>query len=188
MSILVGRKAPLFTAPAVVDGHRIVSDFQLESLIGTQTVFLFFYPKDCAGVCPKELLGFQKHLAEFEAQNCAVVACSTDSELTHKAWLATEPGAGGIKGVTYPLVSDFTKTISAQYGILAGEYDYNEDGHLVSHGPMMPYRGLFLIDLQGVVQHQVINFFPLVRSVQDALRMVDTLHRFQKNGEICEVD
>ncbi len=188
MSVLVGRKAPLFTAPAVLDGQRIVSDFKLESLIGTKTIVLYFYPKDFSGICPKELLAFQEQLPEFEKRNCAVLACSTDSDVCHKAWLNTPVSAGGIQGVTYPLISDFTKTITAQYGVLAGEYDYNEEGQLVSEGPMMAYRGLFIIDKNGVVQHQVVNFFTLVRSVKDALRMVDALHLFQEKGEVCEVE
>ena len=188
MSVLVGRKAPLFTAPAVLDGHRIVSDFKLESLIGTKTIVLYFYPKDFSGICPKELLAFQQQLPEFEKRNCAVLACSTDSDVSHKAWLNTPVSQGGIQGVTYPLISDFTKTITAQYGVLAGEYDYNEAGQLICEGPMMPYRGLFIIDKNGVVQHQVVNFFTLVRSVKDALRMVDTLHLFQEKGEVCEVE
>ena len=188
MSVLVGRKAPLFTAPAVLDGHRIVSDFKLESLIGTQTIVLYFYPKDFSGICPKELLAFQQQLPEFEKRNSAVLACSTDSDVSHKAWLNTPVSQGGIQGVTYPVISDFTKTITAQYGVLAGEYDYNEAGQLICEGPMMPYRGLFIIDKNGVVQHQVVNFFTLVRSVKDTLRMVDTLHRFQDQGEVCEVE
>ncbi|NBY30518.1 MAG: peroxiredoxin [Sphingobacteriia bacterium] len=187
MSVLVGRKAPLFNAPAVVDGNRIVPDFQLESLIGSQTIVLYFYPKDFSGICPKELLAFQQQLPEFEKRNCAVLACSTDSDVSHKAWLNTPVADGGIQGVTYPLISDFTKTITAQYGSWR-RIRLQRSGHLICDGPMIPYRGLFIIDKNGLVQHQVVNFFTLVRSVKDALRMVDTLHRFQEQGEVCEVE
>jgi peroxiredoxin (alkyl hydroperoxide reductase subunit C) len=91
---------------------------------------------------------------------------------------------GGIKGITYPIVADTTKLISDSYGVLAGEYAYDEDG-LVATGPMIAYRGLFLIDKEGVVQHQVVNNFPLGRSVDEALRMIDALQFFEENGEVC---
>ena len=115
----------------------------------------------------------------------AVVACSVDSEFSHWAWLNTEMKNGGIKSVKYPIVSDLTKTISYNYGVLAGDYDYDDDGNLVFLGNAVAYRGLFLIDKKGVVRHSVINDLPLGRSVDEALRMVDALHHYEKYGEVC---
>ena len=48
-----------------------------------------------------------------------------------------------------------------------------------------PGRGLFLIDKEGIVRHQVINDLPLGRSVDEALRMVKALQFFEQNGEVC---
>jgi peroxiredoxin (alkyl hydroperoxide reductase subunit C) len=93
--------------------------------------------------------------------------------------------AGGIQGITYPIVADTTKTISTNYGVLFGEYEYNEEGMLTAKGPMIALRGLFLIDKNGVVMHQLVNFFPLGRSVSEALRMVDALQYFEEKGEVC---
>ncbi len=185
MSSLVGKKAPSFKAGAITNGGTVVSDFSLDQFIGKKHVVFFFYPKDFTFVCPTELHAFQEKLAEFESRNCAVVACSTDTEESHWGWLQMEKNAGGIKGITYPIVADVSKTISDNYGVLAGEYDYDVDGNLVANGPMIAYRGLFLIDKNGVVMHQLINNFPLGRNVEEALRMVDALQFFEENGEVC---
>ena len=185
MSSLVGKKAPSFRAGAITNGGTVVSDFSLDQFIGKKHVVFFFYPKDFTFVCPTELHAFQEKLAEFESRNCAVVACSTDTEESHWGWLQMEKNAGGIKGITYPIVADVSKTISDNYGVLAGEYDYDVDGNLVANGPMIAYRGLFLIDKNGMVMHQLINNFPLGRNVEEALRMVDALQFFEENGEVC---
>jgi peroxiredoxin (alkyl hydroperoxide reductase subunit C) len=185
MSTLVGKKAPHFSAGAVVNGGTVVNGFSLDQYIGKKHVVFFFYPKDFTFVCPSELHAFQSRLADFEARGCAVVACSTDTEESHWGWLQMDKAAGGIKGVTYPVVADTTKTISMNYGVLAGDYDYNENGELEATGPMIAYRGLFLIDKSGVVQHALINNFPLGRNVDEALRMVDALQFFEENGEVC---
>jgi peroxiredoxin (alkyl hydroperoxide reductase subunit C) len=185
MAVLVGRKAPQFVAPAVVDGEEIIEDFSLNQYLGKKHVLFFFYPKDFTFVCPTELHAFQEKLHEFEKRGVAVVAASTDSEESHWGWLQMPKAAGGIQGITYPIVADTTKTISMNYGVLAGEYDYNEHGEMAATGPMIAYRGLFLIDKEGIVQHQVVNNFPLGRSVGEALRMVDALLFHEEKGEVC---
>ena len=188
MAVLVGKKAPLFEADAVVNGGEFVEKFSLEQYIGKKYVIFFFYPLDFTFVCPTEILAFQDRLEEFESRNVAVVGCSIDSKYSHWAWLNTELHNGGIKGVNFPLVSDLSKTIAENFDVLAGEYDYNEDGEMEFHGDAVAYRGLFLIDKQGVVRHQVVNDLPLGRSVTEALRMVDALQFFEEHGEVCPAD
>ena len=186
MSVLVGRKAPLFEATAVVNGGEVVEKFSLEQFIGKKHVVFFFYPLDFTFVCPTEILAFQERIADFEKRNVAVVGCSVDSEHSHWAWLNTELKDGGIKGVKYPLVSDLSKTISENFDVLAGDYDYDEEDDLSTFdGTAVAYRGLFLIDKQGVVRHQVVNDLPLGRSIDEALRMVDALQYFEEHGEVC---
>ena len=185
MSVLVGKKAPSFSASAVINGGTVVNDFSLDQFLGKKHVVFFFYPKDFTFVCPSELHAFQDVLAKFEERNCALVACSTDTEESHWGWLQMSKQQGGIKGITYPIVADTSKTISDNYGVLAGEYDYDENGDLISTGAMIAYRGLFLIDKDGIVQHQIVNNFPLGRNVEEALRMVDALQYFEENGEVC---
>ena len=185
MENLIGKKAPKFEATAVINGGEMSEGFSLEQYIGKKHVIFFFYPLDFTFVCPTELLAFQEKMAEFEKRNVAVVGCSIDSEFSHWAWLNTELKDGGIKGVKYPIVSDLSKTIAENYGVLAGEYDYDEEGNATFKGAPVAYRGLFLIDKDGIVRHNVINDLPLGRSIDEAIRMVDALQYFEENGEVC---
>ncbi|KAB1065662.1 peroxiredoxin [Salibacter halophilus] len=185
MAVLVGKKAPSFNSAAVIDGDEIVEDFSLDQYIGKKNVVLFFYPKDFTFVCPTELHAFQEQLKEFEDRDTQVVAVSTDTEQSHWGWLQMSKDDGGIKGITYPVVADTNKTISYNYDVLAGDFYYDEDDQLATSGEMVAYRGLFLIDKEGVVRHQLVNDMPLGRNVKEALRMIDALQFFEENGEVC---
>lgn len=181
---LIGKKAPLFSAPAVVNG-QIVENFTLEQFIGKQDVILFFYPLDFTFVCPTEIIAFQDKLEEFTKRNTAVIGVSVDSEFSHLAWVNLPRNKGGIEGVTYPLVADMAKTIATNYGVLAGDYTYNDEGEMIFEGTPVAYRGTFLIDKEGTVRHCVINDLPLGRSIDEAIRIVDALQFNEKYGEVC---
>ena len=185
MKSLIGMPAPEFKAPAVLKGSEIVEDFSLDQYVGKKYVILFFYPMDFTFVCPTELLAFQEKLPEFEQRNTAIVGCSVDSKFSHFAWLQTDRKKGGIKGVTYPLVADFSKTIAMNYGVLAGDFEYNDMDEMSFTGEPVAYRGLFLIDKRGIIRHLIINDLPLGRSVDEAIRMVDALQHFEEYGEVC---
>jgi peroxiredoxin (alkyl hydroperoxide reductase subunit C) len=188
MAVLVGKKAPSFKAKAVVNGSEIIDNFSLDQYLGKKYVLFYFYPADFTFVCPTEIIAFQNKLEEFDKRNVVVIGCSTDSEFSHWKWLQTEKKEGGIKGVKYPLVSDLAKTIAENYDVLAGIYDYNDDGQAIFSGTPQAYRGLFLIDKQGIVRHQLVNDMPLGRSVEEAIRIVDALQFFEENGEVCPAD
>lgn len=166
---LVGKQAPEINAQVAVQTE--IKSFTLSSLKG-KYVILFFYPLDFTFVCPTELHAFQERLVDFEKRGAAVIGCSVDSAFSHLAWLNTPKSKGGIEGVTYPIIADLTKSVATNYGVLK-----EDDG--------IAYRGLFLIDQDGVVRHQVVNDLPLGRSVDEALRMLDALIFFEKNGEVC---
>ncbi len=170
MGVLVGKPAPDFKAKAVVNG-KIINDFSLQNYRGKNVIF-FFYPLDFTFVCPTELHAFQECLEEFEKRQTQVIGCSVDSCYSHLAWLNTPRSKGGIEGVDYPLVSDLNKTIARDYDVL-----------MMHEG--IAYRGLFLIDKEGIVRHQIVNDLPLGRSVDEALRILDALLYFEKNGEVC---
>ena len=170
MGVLVGRKAPEFRAKAVRQ-KKIIDNFTLSQFLGKYVLF-FFYPLDFTFVCPTELHAFQERAQEFESRNAVIIGCSVDSAYAHLAWLSTPRAQGGIEGVSYPIVSDLNKTIARDYDVLVPS-----DG--------IAYRALFLIDKQGVVRHQIVNDLPLGRSVDEALRMLDALLFFEKNGEVC---
>jgi peroxiredoxin (alkyl hydroperoxide reductase subunit C) len=182
---LVGKKAPAFKAAAVINGEEIIENFSLDQYLGKKYVVFFFYPKDFTFVCPTELHAFQERLADFQARGCEVVACSTDTEQSHWGWLQVDKKAGGIKGITYPIVADTTKTIALNYDTLFGDYDVDAEGNLVATGPMIAFRGLFLIDKAGLVRHQLINDLPLGRNVDEALRVLDALQFNEEKGEVC---
>ena len=166
---LVSKNAPDFTAQAVMPDNTF-ANLTLSDYRG-KYVILFFYPMDFTFVCPTEIVAFDQALAKFEALDTAVISVSTDSVYSHFAWKSTPRSQGGIGGVRFPMVSDLTKAIARDYGILL------EDG--------VALRGLFLIDREGVVRHEVVNDLPLGRSVAEAIRMVEALQFFEKNGDVC---
>jgi peroxiredoxin (alkyl hydroperoxide reductase subunit C) len=170
MNILIGKPAPLFKASAV-EGGRIIADFSLEKYIGSY-VILFFYPLNFTFVCPTELHAFEQAVDSFKQKNAVVIGCSVDSVYSHLTWLNTPIEKGGIQGVSYPLVSDLKKSISRDFQVL------KEDEGIA-------YRGLFILDREGVIRHQLINDLPLGRSVEEALRMLEALIMHETCGEVC---
>jgi len=170
MYSLVGKAAPHFIAKAAVK-DQVIDEFSLRNFLGKYVLF-FFYPLDFTFVCPTELHAFQEQLKEFEKRNTQVVGCSVDSWFSHLAWLNTPKTRGGIQGIEYPLVSDINKNIARDY-------------HVLKEDEGIAYRGLFLMDKQGIIRHQLVNDLPLGRSVDEALRMIDALTFFENNGEVC---
>lgn len=183
---LVGKKAPIFNAPAVLNGHEIVDSFSLEQYIGKKEVLFFFYPKDFTFVCPTELFAFQAKLAEFENRGVAVVGCSVDTPEVHLAWLSTAKNKGGIEGVKYPLVADSHKTIASNFGVLDGEWLYNEAEELVFEGgDAVAFRGTFYIDKEGIVRHVNINDLPIGRNIDESIRVIDAWQHHLEHGDVC---
>ena len=169
MSVSVCQTAPDFTATAVI--NKKFEQITLSQYRG-QNVVLFFWPLDFTFVCPTEIVAFSDAASEFAKRNTQLLGASVDSHFTHLAWQNTPRADGGLGEIAYPMVSDLSHEISRSYGVLL------EDKGIA-------LRGLFLIDREGVVRHQVVNDLPLGRSVDEALRMVDALKFFEENGEVC---
>ncbi|HHQ48174.1 MAG TPA: peroxiredoxin [Acidobacteria bacterium] len=170
---LVTRKAPKFKAQAVMADNSF-EEISLSQYRG-KYVILFFYPLDFTFVCPTEIIAFDKHLDEFEKLGCQVIGVSVDSQFSHWAWKNTPVEKGGIGNIRYPLVADMTKKISKKYGVLLKDAG-------------VALRGLFLIDKEGVVRHQVVNDLGLGRSVEEALRVLKALQHLEEYGEVCPAD
>jgi len=169
MSALVAKPAPNFTAQAVMpDGS--FKEIKLSDYKG-KYVILFFYPLDFTFVCPTEIIAFSNSMDEFKKRNTEVLGVSIDSHFSHLAWRNTDRKNGGLGDIAYPLVADLNKKITYDYGVM--------------HEAGIAFRGLFLIDKEGVVQHQLINNLPLGRNIDEALRMVDALQFHENNGEVC---
>mgnify|MGYP000020440193 CR=1 FL=1 len=171
MSVLVGKKAPDFTASTVMPNNEINDHFNLHNFINGKIAILFFYPLDFTFVCPSEIIAFDKRFNEFKTRGVEVIGVSVDSKYSHLAWKNTEVNKGGIGQVKYPLVSDLTKSIARDYDVLMGD--------------AVALRGTFLIDQEGMVRHQLINDLPLGRNIEEAIRMIDALKFFQEHGEVC---
>jgi len=171
MSVLVGKLAPNFTAPAVLGNNEIKEDFNLAAHIKGKEAVIFFYPLDFTFVCPSEIIAFDKRLSEFKTRGVEVIAVSIDSHFTHLAWKNTPVNNGGIGQVGFPMVADIKHEIQQAYG--------------VEHADGVAFRASFLIDKAGVVRHQVVNDLPLGRNVDEMLRMVDALQFFEAHGEVC---
>ncbi|MEW6648089.1 MAG: peroxiredoxin [Pseudomonadota bacterium] len=172
MGVLVGRKAPDFTAPAVLGDGSIVDEFHFAGATKNKYAVVFFYPLDFTFVCPSELIAFDHRLEEFKKRNCEVIGVSIDSHFTHNAWRNTPVNQGGIGQVGYTLVADMTHNICKAFDV------ETPDGAVA-------FRGSFLIDRQGVVRHQIVNDLPLGRDIDEMLRMVDALQFFEEHGEVC---
>ena len=183
---LVGKKFPNITVDAIsFMGDNLRINVLEEAVNNKKKVILFWYPKDFTFVCPTELIAFQEKIEEFTSRNAVLVGASTDSEFSHWKWLQTPQNAGGIQGVKYPLFADHNLMVSKAYDVLAGYEDYTEEGEPIFVGEAQAYRGLFLIDKEGIVRHQVVNDMPLGRSVEEVIRVLDALQFTEEYGEVC---
>lgn len=172
MGVLVGRKAPDFTAPAVLGDGKITDNYKFSDAIKGKYAVVFFYPLDFTFVCPSELIAFDHRLAEFKKRNVEVIGVSIDSHFTHNAWRNTPVEKGGIGQVGYTLVADMTHGICKAYDVEL------PDGSVA-------FRGSFLVDRAGVVRHQVVNDLPLGRNIDEMIRLVDALQFTEEHGEVC---
>ncbi len=172
MSVLVGKPAPDFTAPAVTQDGDIVEAFNLREHLDGSYGLVFFWPLDFTFVCPSEILAYSHRADALAALNTKIVGVSVDSQFTHLAWRNTPTTEGGLGPVKFPLVADLTKAIARDYDVLI-----EADG--------IALRGTFLIDRNGVVRHQMINDGPLGRNADEAVRLVEALQFHEQHGEVC---
>ncbi|MEN8726770.1 MAG: peroxiredoxin [Sulfurovum sp.] len=169
--MLVTKKAPDFTATAVLANGQIVDGFNLMENLGEKGAVLFFYPLDFTFVCPSEIIAFSHRAKEFRDRGVNIIGVSVDSQFSHFAWRETPVAEGGIGRVDFPLVADLSKQIARDYDVLLDE--------------AVALRGSFLIDADGTVRHAVINDLPLGRNIDEMIRMVDTMLFTNEHGEVC---
>lgn len=172
MSVLVGRKAPDFTVPAVLGTGEIVDSFNLYENLQGKYGLVFFYPLDFTFVCPSELIALDKRMEEFKNRGVEVIAVSIDSQFTHNAYRNKSTKEGGIGSVKYTMAADVTHSICQSYGV----------EHPVAG---VAFRGAFVIDKDGMVRSQIVNDLPIGRNIDEILRIVDAIQFFEENGEVC---
>jgi peroxiredoxin (alkyl hydroperoxide reductase subunit C) len=165
MALHIGSPAPSFTAEAYVPGERDPRAISLDDYAGSWVV-LFFYPRDFTFVCPTELHAFGELEDAFAAEDAVLLASSTDSYWSHKAWFETHPM---LEQVRYPVIADTTQALTAAYEALAA------DGSA--------YRATFVIDPEGNVRHASISDQSVGRSPDETLRVLQAL----RTGALCPV-
>ena len=166
----VGRKAPDFELDSTKDLKTLKEKVRLSDYKGKWLV-LFFYPLDFTLVCPTEIRAFSQKYDEFKKENAEIIAISTDSVYSHRAWINTPEEKGGLGLIKYPLAADITKDISREYGVLDEEKG-------------IALRGLFIVDPEGKLQYQVVHALNIGRSVDETLRVLEAL----KMGGMCAAD
>ncbi|QRN41387.1 MAG: redoxin domain-containing protein [Neisseriaceae bacterium] len=176
MSVLVTKPAPFFfdsdkTFSAVTPDGSIDNKFNFKNVRKDKYAVVFFYPMDFTFVCPSEIIAFNNRLDEFKKRNVEVFSVSVDNPYVHVKWRETPVNEGGIGPVGFTMVSDIK-------GEIIRAYDVETDAGVA-------LRGSFLIDKEGIVQHQVINNLPLGRNVDEMVRMVDALQFTEEFGEVC---
>ena len=172
MYVLVGRKAPDFTVPAVLGNGEITDKYHLSHELKGKYGVVFFYPLDFTFVCPSELIALDHRMDEFKSRNTEVVAVSIDSQFTHNAYRNTPVKEGGIGPVKFTMAADVTHAICQAYGVehpIAG----------------VAFRGAFIIDKNGMIRHQVVNDLPIGRNIDELIRTLDAVQFFEEHGEVC---
>ena len=191
MATAVGKKFPDLNVDAMNEmGDTFKVNVLEEAVNNKKKVLLFWYPKDFTFVCPTELHAFQAALGEFEKRNTVVIGASCDTPEVHFAWLSQAKDNGGIEGVTYPLLADSNRNLSSILGILdITNETFDEATQTIQvEGDNVTYRATYIIDEDGVVQHESINNMPLGRNVGEYLRLVDALTHVQEKGEVCHAN
>ncbi|WP_452229095.1 MULTISPECIES: redoxin domain-containing protein [unclassified Lacinutrix] len=185
---IVGKQFPDLNVDAMNEmGDTFKINVLEEAKNNKKKVLLFWYPKDFTFVCPTELHAFEAAKEEFAKRNTIVIGASCDTPEVHFAWLNTPKNNGGIEGVTYPILADSNRNLANTLGILdITNEKYNEETGVVTvDGDNVTYRATYVIDEDGVVQHEGINNMPIGRNVNEFLRIIDALTHVQEKGEVC---
>lgn len=167
----VGMQAPNFSAKALMPNGEIENEFELYEMIQDKYCVLIFYPLDYTFVCPTELLEYNKLYEKFKKLDCVLIGISIDSVYTHAAWSKSQKKDGGIGRLQYPLVSDLSKDIAHDYGVL-----FNEE---------VAFRASFIIDKSKKIRHMVVNDLPIGRDAGDTLRTLEAVIHTENYGEVC---
>ena len=132
MSIQVGTPAPDFTLFSDEKKEVSLSDFKGKNVI------VLFFPQAFTGVCTEELCSMRDNIGEYEQLDAQVLAISVDSPFTLDKFKSEQQ-------YNFPLLSDFNKNVSEQYGSLHEEFAFGMKG--------VSKRSAFVIDKGGIVRY-----------------------------------
>jgi peroxiredoxin (alkyl hydroperoxide reductase subunit C) len=165
MSVLVGRKAPSFSANALVNGTSVQNDFSLDQFIGKNHVLFFFYPKDFTFVCPTEIVEFAKLNEEFSDRDCIVLGGSTDNEFSKLAWRREHDDLRNLGQWSF---ADTNGSLVDGLGIR-------------DRSAGVALRATFIVDPDNTIQHVSVNGLSVGRNPKEILRILDAL----QSDELC---
>jgi peroxiredoxin 2/4 len=155
-------QVPDFSLAGVAGGEE--RRFRLSDRRGRWAV-LFFYPADFTFICPTEVQGFDRRLAEFEAAEAEVLGISVDDLASHRQWAAE------LGGLRLPLLSDPDGAAARAFGV------FNE-------GDGRSYRATLIVDPEGRLAYFVASPANVGRSVEETLRVLKAL----QTGRLCPAD
>jgi peroxiredoxin (alkyl hydroperoxide reductase subunit C) len=164
--LTIGDKFPAYSLKGVVSGDlkTAFKTFDDTTDKGKWKIF-FFWPKDFTFVCPTEIVGFAKLAGDFKDRDAVLYGLSTDSEFVHLAWRQHE---NDLKTLPIPMLSDITRELSTQLGIL-----HKSEGVCL--------RATFIVDPEGIIRHVSVNDLTVGRNPQEIIRILDAL----QTDELC---
>ena len=173
-NLFIGKPAPNFSVDALLpDGE--FGTVSLDDYKGKWKV-LFFYPLDFTFVCPTEIRQYSDRVAEFEKLGAQVIAASVDSKFSHLAWTKQDRKTGGLGEMKIPIISDLTKEISRDYGVLIEDPKDGDNG--------VSFRGIFIIDPKQNLRQITVNDLPVGRNVEETMRLVQAFQYHEEKGDV----
>ncbi len=157
-------------------------DFKLDSTTGKVSlsdfrdkwVVLFSYPLDFTPICESDNIAFSKEIKEFDQLDVQLLGFSVDSVESHRRWIDEISKKTGVK-ITYPLIADTERELTRKYGVLHKKKN-------------VAYRGLFVINPQGILRIAMIYPMEVGRSTKETLRIIRVLQRAQELRELEEME
>jgi peroxiredoxin (alkyl hydroperoxide reductase subunit C) len=139
-------------------------------------VMLFSHPADFTPVCSTEIMEFARRYPEFQTRNVELIGLSVDSVPSHIAWTRSLQEQLG-QPIPFPIIADLDTKVARLYGMIHP----NDSGTAT-------VRAVFFIDEAGTIR--ALLYYPLStgRSVDELLRVFDSLQTTAKLGLATPVD
>lgn len=133
--LTIGAMAPDFKLKTKSPGADI-KEIKLSDNFGKRPTVLLFVPLAFTGTCTKTFCAISQETnwAQIQKTGAAIYGISIDSPFTLEAWSREQ-------NITFPLLSDFNRTVAPQYGVLADVGDFKD----------VCWRAAFVISTEGKI-------------------------------------
>jgi glutaredoxin-dependent peroxiredoxin len=132
MALTIGSVAPDFTLTSSEKTPVTLSSYK------GQNVVVLFFPLAFTGVCTTELCSMRDDIATYQGLNAQILAISVDSPFTLEKFKAEQH-------LNFPLLSDFNKTASTDYGAIYETFAFGMQG--------VSRRAAFVVDAEGIIRY-----------------------------------